>query len=135
MPTPAKRLAMVPVDSSIAMMPLPGATMARAVSASCSMLIVAGLRAGGGPPSIARRPVASRGPRPPLQRTQALRGAVLAHLQQAQGVGGAVGLHGLAAGEDHAVAGAEQAGRDQQPHRGAGGLARALAAAVMVHRE
>ncbi|KAG0923772.1 hypothetical protein G6F31_019376 [Rhizopus arrhizus] len=39
MPTPAKRLAMVAVDSSIAMMPLPGATMAWAVSASCSMLM------------------------------------------------------------------------------------------------
>src|SRR5690349_5783059 len=39
MPTLAKRLAIVALDSSMAMMPLPAATMAWAVSASCSMLI------------------------------------------------------------------------------------------------
>src|SRR5262245_11781504 len=51
MPTPAKRLAQVAPDSSMAMMPLPGATMAKAVSASCSMLM--GRPAGsGGKPSI-----------------------------------------------------------------------------------
>src|SRR4249919_887658 len=39
MPTASKRLAMVLLDSSIAMMPLPAATIAWAVSASCSMLM------------------------------------------------------------------------------------------------
>jgi hypothetical protein len=39
MPTASKRFLIVLVDSSIAMMPLPGATMARAISGSWSMLI------------------------------------------------------------------------------------------------
>src|SRR5204862_7913781 len=39
MPTPSKRFLMVSFDSSMAMMPLPAATMAWAVSASWSMLM------------------------------------------------------------------------------------------------
>src|SRR3546814_6361369 len=39
MPTASKRLRMVLVDSSIAMMPLPGATIARATLSRSSMLI------------------------------------------------------------------------------------------------
>src|SRR5690606_9292679 len=119
MPTPAKRLAMVPVDSSMAMMPLPGATMARAVSASCSMLIILGLRAGSVAAQYSRSPRAG----PPLQGPEPLRGAVLAHLQQAQGIGCAVGLHGLAAGEHHPVAGRQHAPRHEQADRVARGLA------------
>src|SRR5438045_1618051 len=41
MPPESKRFLMVLVDSSIAMMPLPGATMARAISGSWSMLMSA----------------------------------------------------------------------------------------------
>src|SRR5690606_13213005 len=157
MPTPAKRLAIVPEDSSMAMMPLPGATMATAVSASCSMLILWTPGLSAGPRSIALRPARGLGPgrvragavpRPRAghrargrpaprasERAQSLGRAVLADLQQAEGVGGAVGLHGLAAGEHHAVAGAEQAGGHQQADGVAGGLARPLAAAVVGHGE
>src|SRR5690606_20848901 len=177
MPTPAKRLAIVPEDSSMAMIPLPGATMARAVSASCSMLILGNSGRATWPPSIAVRP--RRGPRgslgdavgaaiaaidpdrgysrshkgrshrdcsrtdrstrasstkeaggSPSECPEALRAAVFTDLQQAQGIGRAVGFHGFAAGEHDAVAGRQQAGGHQQAHGVARSLARTLAATV-----
>ena len=49
-----------------------------------------------------------------LQLAQTAGAAIVAHFEQAQGIGRAVGFHMLAAGKHHAVAGLQQASLDQQ---------------------
>src|SRR5690606_12000337 len=136
-PTSAKRRASVGPDSSMARMPLPAATRVRAVWSRSSMLMARGLLPGDGDrpgrPRSRRTPAAVERAR--SEFAEALGAPVLAHLQQAQGVGGAVGFHVLAAGEHHPVARIEHAGLDQQLDAAARGLARGLPAAVVVDRE
>src|SRR3970282_869985 len=115
MPTPSKRFLMVALDSSIAMMPLPGATMAWAVSASCSMLI--GRPEERGKPLIIASTSRWELVKQASQHPEALGAALRAPLQQAQGVGRAVLLHVIAAGEDQALARLEEVGFEQLFHR------------------
>src|SRR5688572_26731650 len=103
MPTPSKRFLIVALDSSIAMMPLPGATMAWAIAASWSILMGAGPGCGGKPAIIpGRRGRAS-------ELAEPLGATVRTDLQQPQGVRGAVDFHVVAAGDHHGVALVQQA--------------------------
>src|SRR5690606_18050763 len=115
-PTASKRFLMVLVDSSMAMMPLPAATMAWAVSASWSMLMgrfrgcgwepgIIPACAGPGPEPRPSGPLPQpqRSRAPGSELAQALGLAAGADLEQAQGVGGAVQFHGIAAGQDDPV--------------------------------
>src|SRR5690606_13589024 len=132
MPTAAKRLPMVPGDSSMAMMPLPAATRACAVVASSSMLMGVPGYDTRGPASIGCRPPSTR---PGLELAQPFGAACLAHPRQAQGVGGAVGFHVFAAGEHDPLAGREQPLFDQPADAAACRLARGLPAGVVADRE
>src|SRR3970040_1528710 len=132
MPTPSKRFLMVALDSSIAMIPCPGATMAWAVSASCSMLI--GHPEERGKPMIIASTLRSEFVKPASEHPQPLGLSIRAHLQQAQGVGRAVMFHVVAAGEDQALALLEEGGLEQLLHRTARGIARCQPTAVELDR-
>src|SRR5690606_39567418 len=140
MPTASKRFLMVLVDSSMAMMPLPAATMAWAVSASWSILMaIPEVWLGAGHYTRLQRAgpgaTAVPGPATGSEFAQTLGVSVRPDLQQAQGVGGPVQLHGIAAGQDDPVALGKQAGPVQLRHRLCRRLPAVHAVAVEIHRE